>query len=113
MLATGRTVTVRDFITMAFAEVDITIRWEGTEVNEKGIDAATGKVLVEIDPEYFRPTEVDLLIGDPSKAKEKLGWEASTTLEQMVAEMVATDLETFSKSKYLMEGGHAVTTPNE
>lgn len=113
VLATGKTVSVRSFIEMAFSEVGIKIRWEGKDVNEKGFDAETGKVLVEIDPQYFRPTEVDLLIGDPSKAKEKLGWEATTSLEQMVKEMVARDMETFERNKYLMEGGHNVLTPND
>ena len=88
VLATGRTETVRHFVELAFAELDREIIWQGDGVDEIGKDAKTGDVLVEIDPRYFRPTEVDLLIGDPSKAKEKLGWEAKIELEELVSEMV-------------------------
>jgi GDPmannose 4,6-dehydratase len=93
VLATGITTTVRDFVSMAFAEAGIQLRFEGEGVDEKGFDIATGKVLVEIDPMYFRPTEVDLLIGDATKAKEKLGWTATYTLEALVKEMVQEDLK--------------------
>ncbi len=93
VLATGRTHSVREFVEMAFREVDTAIRWDGTGVGEKGLCAKTGKVLVEVDPRYFRPTEVDLLLGDPSKAKAKLGWTAKTSLEDMVREMVRSDVE--------------------
>ena len=113
VLATGVTTSVRKFIEMAFNEVGITINWSGEGVNEKGTDAASGNVLVEIDPEYFRPTEVDLLIGDPAKAKAKLGWEPTHTLQQLVAEMVASDLAIFERDKYLLDGGHEVLNPNE
>ena len=89
VLATGRTETVRRFVELAFAEVGREIAWEGDGVDELGKDAKTGAVLVEIDPRYFRPTEVDLLIGDPSKAREKLGWEAKIGLEELVSEMVS------------------------
>ena len=88
VLATGRTETVRRFVELAFAELDREIVWQGKGVEEVGKDAKTGDVLVEIDPAYFRPTEVDLLIGDPTKAKEKLGWEAQIDLEALVSEMV-------------------------
>jgi GDPmannose 4,6-dehydratase len=74
VLATGETHTVREFVERAFAEVGITIGWKGQGVDERGLDTATGKCLVEIDPRYFRPTEVELLLGDPTKAREKLGW---------------------------------------
>jgi len=93
VLATGKTQTVRSFVEAAFAEIDISLVWEGDGVDEKGMDKVTGKVLVEVDPRYFRPTEVDLLIGDPTKAKEKLGWEATATLSEMIGEMVRYDLE--------------------
>jgi GDPmannose 4,6-dehydratase len=93
VLATGRTNSVRDFVEMAFRETGVAIAWEGEGVKECGLCAKTGKVLVEVDPRYFRPTEVDLLLGDPSKAKAKLGWSAITSLEQMVSEMVRSDLE--------------------
>ena len=93
VLATGETHTVRSFVDKAFAAIDITLDWRGEGVDEKGYNAATGDCLVEVDPRYFRPTEVELLIGDPTKAKEILGWEATTTLTEMVAEMVTSDLD--------------------
>lgn len=92
VLATGRTETVRRFVELAFAELGRTIDWHGEGVDEVGKDAKTGDVLVEIDPRYFRPTEVELLIGDPTKAKEKLGWEAKIGLEELVSEMVSVAL---------------------
>ena len=92
VLATGETHTVRSFVDKAFAAVDVRIDWEGDGVNEKGRNRDTGAVIVEVDPRYFRPTEVDLLIGDPTKAREKLGWSATITLEEMVTEMVQSDL---------------------
>ena len=92
VLATGRTETVRRFVELAFAELDREIIWQGEGVEEVGRDSTTGDVLVEIDPAYFRPTEVDLLIGDPSKAREKLGWEAKINLEALVSEMVRVAL---------------------
>ncbi len=93
VLATGRTTTVRDFCNAAFAAVGIDVAWKGAEDAEKGYRTDTGEVVVEVDPRYYRPTEVDLLLGDPTKAKEKLGWEATCTLEDMVREMVDSDLE--------------------
>ncbi len=102
VLATGETHTVRSFVERAFAAVDIAITWEGTGVDEVGRNAA-GDILVSVDPAYFRPTEVDLLIGDPSKAKEKLGWTATTTLEEMVSEMVARDLEALAREAHRKE----------
>jgi GDPmannose 4,6-dehydratase len=93
VLATGETHTVRSFVNKAFAAIDITLDWRGEGFDEKGYNAATGDCLIEVDPRYFRPTEVELLIGDPAKAKEKLGWEATTTLAEIVAEMVTNDLD--------------------
>jgi GDPmannose 4,6-dehydratase len=93
VLATGQTWTVKDFVERAFAEVDIEMIWEGEGVDEIGRDRRSGRVLVQVDPRYFRPTEVELLIGDPSKAERELGWKATTTFEKMVGEMVAEDLE--------------------
>jgi GDPmannose 4,6-dehydratase len=92
VLATGRTETVRRFVELAFAQIDREIVWEGEGVDEVGKDAANGEILVRIDPRYFRPTEVDLLIGDPSKAKNLLGWEAEIGPEELVREMVAVAL---------------------
>ena len=93
VLATGRTETVRRFVELAFAQVDREIVWEGRGVDEIGKDAANGDILVRIDPRYFRPTEVDLLIGDPSKAKKLLDWEAKIGLEELVREMVSVALQ--------------------
>ena len=93
VLATGETVTVRHFVDMAFAETGVTMRWEGDGVHEKGYDADDGRLLVEVDPRYFRPTEVDLLIGDPTKAHEKLGWKHTTSVGKLAAEMVREDLK--------------------
>ncbi|WP_287311202.1 GDP-mannose 4,6-dehydratase [Mesorhizobium sp.] len=92
VLATGVKNSVRRFVELAFSEVGIEIEWVGSGVDEKGIDAKSGAVLVEVDPRYFRPTEVELLIGDASKAERVLGWKASTSLEDMVCEMVDYDL---------------------
>jgi GDPmannose 4,6-dehydratase len=93
VLATGRTTTVRDFCNAAFAAVGIDVVWKGVEEAEKGYRTDTGEVVVEVDPRYYRPTEVDLLLGDPTKAKTKLGWEATCTLEDMVREMVDSDID--------------------
>lgn len=92
VLATGRKVSVRQFVERAFAEVNISVSWQGKGADETGIDADTGKLLVAVDPRYFRPTEVELLIGDPSKAKEILGWRAKTSFEEMVTDMVRADI---------------------
>lgn len=92
VLATGEKHSVRDVVECAFAETGVTITWQGKAGDEKGVDAAAGKVLVEIDPRYFRPTEVDLLLGDASKAKRVLGWTATTGFKDMICEMVRSDL---------------------
>ena len=92
VLATGEAHTVREFAERAFAEIGIEIVWEGKGVEERGRDRKTGKTLIEIDVNYRRPTEVDHLLGDPAKAREKLGWRHKTTFEQLVTEMVASDL---------------------
>jgi len=113
VLATGKKITVRKFVELAFAEVGITLKWEGKNEHEKGINVATGKTVIEVDPNYFRPTEVELLIGDASKAKKNLGWEPKHTLEQLVKEMVASDVKLFEKDKYLLEGGHDVMNFHE
>ncbi len=89
--ATGETHTVREFVEKAFKHVDVNIEWNGEGINEKGIDSATGKTLVEVDPKYFRPTEVDILIGDPSKAKRKLGWEPKVSFDNLVKMMIDSD----------------------
>jgi GDPmannose 4,6-dehydratase len=93
VLATGVTTTVRDFVQAAFKEIGIDIEWRGSGVSEQGLDRASGKVRVEVDPRYFRPTEVDLLVGDASKAKTKLGWQPRYDLAALIREMVAADIE--------------------
>ncbi|WP_404294700.1 GDP-mannose 4,6-dehydratase (plasmid) [Microvirga sp. RSM25] len=94
VLATGETHSVREFVEKAFTCVGRAIEWKGSGASEKGIDQQSGEVLVEIDPRYFRPTEVDLLIGNPSKAKQVLGWQHRTSFEDLVREMVEQDLQT-------------------
>lgn len=105
VLATGVTTRIRDFIHMAFAEVGIAIRWEGKGRDEVGINEKDGTILVQVDPRYFRPTEVDLLMGDPTKVKEKLGWEPRYTLREMVQEMIQSDLKNAKQEEYLKNGG--------
>ena len=92
VLATGEMTSVRTFVEWAFADVGITLWWEGTDVDEKGRCAETGKCLVEVDPRYFRPTEVDLLIGDPTKARNRLGWAHEISVRDLAREMVQADL---------------------
>lgn len=92
VLATNRTETVRDFVTMAFKAADIELEWSGSEENETATDKATGNVVVKVNPKFYRPAEVDLLIGNPEKAKKELGWEPKTTLEELCAMMVEADL---------------------
>ncbi len=92
VLATNRTETVRDFVRMAFKATGVDLEFKGSDVNEIGVDVATGKTVVRVNPKFHRPAEVDLLIGNPEKAKQKLGWEPTTTLEQLCAMMVEADL---------------------
>lgn len=108
VMATGVTTTVRDFITMAFARAGIRIRWEGKGIDEKGIDEHSGQVLVEIDPRYFRPAEVELLLGDPTKAITQLGWKPKVALPELVAMMVDHDLKLAERENYLKSGGYHV-----
>jgi GDPmannose 4,6-dehydratase len=97
VLATGTTTTVRQFAEWCFAELGMTIRWEGQGVDEKGFDTTTGKCLISIDPRYFRPTEVDLLLGDPKKAETVLGWRHETSAHDLAREMVREDLKLMQK----------------
>jgi GDPmannose 4,6-dehydratase len=106
VIATGRQYSVRQFVEAAFSEVGVSLIWEGEGVDEKGIDVETGRVMVEVDPRYFRPTEVDTLLGDPSKAREKLGWEAKTPLHDMVAEMVREDLKIAERDELCKREGY-------
>ena len=93
VIATGETHTVREFVELSFKEVGIDIEWQGLGIDEKGIDSKTGMLLVEIDEKYFRPAEVELLLGDPSKAEKELGWERQTSFKELVSGMVKYDLE--------------------
>jgi GDPmannose 4,6-dehydratase len=99
VLATGETHPVREFVEMAFRHIDMEIEWSGTGVDEVGRDRKTGRVLVEVDPRYFRPTEVELLIGDPTKAHTKLGWRHETKFEVLVTEMMESDLKLVAKEQ--------------
>ncbi len=99
VIATGETHTVREFVEEACKVLDMEIEWHGTGVNEKGIDKKTGKTIIEIDPQYFRPTEVDFLLGDASKAKNVLGWEAKTKFKDLVKIMVESDLDIIKNKK--------------
>ena len=106
VLATGRTTTVREFATLAFRSAGIDLAWEGSDEDEKGYDADTGRCVVEIDPRYYRPTEVDILLGDAAKARKKLGWEPNTSLETMAEEMVQHDLEE-ARRELTLQNHHA------
>jgi GDPmannose 4,6-dehydratase len=106
VLATGKTHSIRDFVELAFKEVGIEIEWQGKDIEEKGINKANGDILVEVDPRYFRPTEVELLLGDPSKAKQVLGWEAKYSLKKLVSDMIIYDLKNAEKSLLLHNEGY-------
>ena len=113
VLATGVTTSIRDFVTLAFEEVDITLSWRGEGAEEEGYCPETGNVLVKVDSRYFRPAEVELLMGDASKAKRDLGWTATTPLNELCREMVQSDLALFEKEAFLQAAGHSVTKPSE
>ena len=113
VIATGEQYSVRDFIAAASGELGMEIEWQGKGLDEVGIDRRSGKNIIAVDPRYFRPTEVETLLGDPSKAKERLGWEAKTPFSQLVKEMVAADLETAKRSAVLKEAGYEVRDPQE
>lgn len=127
VIATGKTTSVRDFVQLSFAEAGINIRFEGEGVDEKGVidsideelenrstfNFQPGDVIVQVDPRYFRPTEVDLLIGDPTKAKEKLGWEPKYDLKSLVEDMVRSDLKLFKKQQTLLDNGYEILNQAE
>lgn len=121
VIATGVTTTVRDFVKMSFAEAGIEVEFKGSGVNEIGIvkkctgefNLPVGKEIVAVDPKYFRPTEVDLLLGDPSKAEKKLGWKRKVDLAGLVKDMMKSDLALFKRDKYLLEGGHKILNYHE
>ena len=102
VIATGECHSVREFCTLAFSYAGIELQWQGEGIDEKGIDKATGRVLVEVDPKYFRPAEVDQLLGDPTKAKEKLGWNPQkTSFKDLVRIMVEHDMQHIKKIYHL------------
>jgi GDPmannose 4,6-dehydratase len=106
VLATGESRSVREFVEKAFAQVGKQIVWRGSGIDEKGVDSGSGRILIEVDPRYFRPTEVDLLVGDATKAREKLGWRHKVSFDALVAEMVQADLELVRR-----EAGMVPATP--
>ena len=106
VLATGETHSVREFVELAFARVGHNIEWRGKGIDEIGIDCGSGDIVVRIDSRYFRPTEVDLLLGDPSKAKRVLGWEHTVIFPELVSEMVNSDLEVIANESHLREHVH-------
>jgi GDPmannose 4,6-dehydratase len=113
VIATGETHEVREFVARAFSEIGIAIEWRGSGVEEQGIDAATGKVLVGIDPRYFRPTEVELLLGDPAKARQKLGWQPKVGFAELVKMMVASDIKEAERDLFCERQGFRVNRYNE
>lgn len=113
VIATGETHEVREFVELAFKEVGIEVVWQGSGIDEKGIHKATGSVLVEVDPRYFRPTEVELLLGDATKAKEKLGWKPKTSLQELCAMMVKEDLLAAERDVLCKEHGFETHQYNE
>jgi GDPmannose 4,6-dehydratase len=115
VIATGVTTAVREFCRMAFREVGVELEFRGAGVEERGLVASSqndrlkpGQEVIAIDPRYFRPAEVDLLVGDATKAKEKLGWVAKRTLPELVSEMVQSDLQLFQREEYLKQGGFEI-----
>ena len=122
MIATGKTTTVREFVRLSFAEVGIELEFKGAGVNETAtvskctnplFQIEIGKEVLSIDPAYFRPTEVDLLIGDPSKAQKELGWKHKHDLASLCKDMVQSDMKLFKRDEYLKLGGHDILNQNE
>jgi len=113
VIATGKQFSVRDFVVAAGSLLDMKIEWQGEGVDEVGIDAATGRALIRVDPRYFRPTEVETLLGDATKARDKLGWMAEVTFPELVAEMVASDLDIAKRDALVAKEGFKVYTYHE
>jgi len=113
VIATGEQHSVREFLEVAAKEVGIAIRWEGEGVNEKGYDTSNGRCIVEVDPRYFRPAEVETLLGDPSKAYKKLGWKPTTSFVDLVAEMMREDLKTAQRDELVKQHGFKHFNYNE
>lgn len=113
VIATGEQHSVREFVELAAKEIGIQIRWEGKDQEEKGYDVATGKCIVAVDPRYYRPAEVETLLGDPTKAKEKLGWVPTTTFDELVAEMMREDMKEAQRDELVKQNGFKYFTPHE
>ena len=109
VIATGKQYSVRDFVNTACKNLDINIKWDGKGVNEVGIDES-GKKIIQVHPDYFRPAEVETLLGDASKAKKKLGWKTKISFEDLVKEMTLADLEDAKKDKVVMDSGSSIFT---
>jgi GDPmannose 4,6-dehydratase len=113
VIATGKQYSVRDFVVAAGAQLDMKIEWRGEGVEEMGVDARSGRTVVRVDPRYFRPTEVDTLLGDATKARRKLGWTAEVGFPELVAEMVAADLETAKRDAMIATKGYKIYSSHE
>ncbi len=112
-IATGVQYSVRDFVNFAWSHLDRTIRWEGKGLDEKGYDSETDNLIVAVNPRYFRPTEVESLLGDPTKAREKLGWKTKITLEEMVKEMMENDINVAKRDSLVKKHGFKIPNFNE
>jgi len=113
VIAPGETRSVREFVNRAFTETGVSIDWKGEGAGEKGMDAASGKTIIEIDPRYFRPADVELLLGDSTKARKAFGWKPKVGFDELVTMMVQADMKEAERQKYLMDGGHATVEPHE
>ena len=113
VIATGKQYSVREFVEAAAHELGMAIEWQGKGVEEKGIDTETGKTIVQVDPRYFRPTEVETLLGDPSKAKEKLGWTPKTEFKELVKEMIVADLKDAERDELIQREGYTALNRHE
>ena len=113
VIATGKQYSVREFCELAFKELGIEIIWQGKGISEKGIDKKTNKAIIEVHPDYFRPTEVNSLLGNPKKAKEKLGWEAKISFENLIKEMIQCDSEEAKRELHLKNGGFRINEKYE
>jgi len=113
VIATGVQYSVRDFVNFAWDHLNKKIRWEGEGKEEKGYDQETGQLIVSVDSRYFRPTEVETLLGNPTKAKRKLGWEPKITLEQIVHEMMESDLNIAKRDELIKQNGYKACDYNE
>jgi GDPmannose 4,6-dehydratase len=112
-IATGIQYSVRDFVNLAWECLGFKMNWKGTGINEKGYDSLTGKLIVKVDPRYFRPTEVETLLGDPTKAKEKLGWTPKITFEELVKEMMESDLQIAKRDSLVKKHGFKAPASND